>query len=164
MGSHGVGHDWSDLAAAAAALEEHQKWLLFSCSVVSDSLRPHGLQHTRPPCPSPTPGVYSNSCPLSWWCHPTISSSAIAFPSCLQSFPASATLLWEDWVQNCHKPGLSTWVRSKPTLMTSYLWILPLVFLPPHLPQRVVVSISYSKVYISPCFTCSQEAWFAEKS
>ena len=45
-----------------------------SCSVVSDSLWHHGLQHTRPPCPSPTPGVYSNSCPLSWWCHPTISS------------------------------------------------------------------------------------------
>ena len=46
----------------------------FSCSVVSDSLQPHGLQHTRPPCPSPTPGVYPNSCPLSLWCHPTISS------------------------------------------------------------------------------------------
>ena len=46
----------------------------FSCSVVSDSLRPHGLQHTRPPCPSPTPGVYLNSCPLSLWCHPTTSS------------------------------------------------------------------------------------------
>ena len=48
----------------------------FSRSVVSDSLRPHGLQHARPPCPSPTPGVYSNSCPLSRWCHPTISSSS----------------------------------------------------------------------------------------
>ena len=61
----------------------------FSHSVVSDSLWPHGLQHTRPPCPSPTPGVYSNSCPLSWWCHPTISSSVIPFFSCLQSFPTS---------------------------------------------------------------------------
>ena len=58
-------------------------------SVVSDSLRPHGLQHARPPCLSPTPGVYSNSCPLSWWCHPTISSSVIPFFSRLQSFPAS---------------------------------------------------------------------------
>ena len=47
----------------------------FSRSVVSDSLQPHGLQHARPPCPSPTPGVYSNSCPSSWWCHPTILSS-----------------------------------------------------------------------------------------
>ena len=61
----------------------------FSCSVVSDSLWPHGLQHTRLPCPSPTTGVYSNSCPLSRWCHPTISSSVIPFSACLQSFPAS---------------------------------------------------------------------------
>ena len=60
----------------------------FSRSVMSNSLWPHGLQHARPPCPSPTPGVYSNSCPLSWWCHPTISSSVIYFSSCLQSFPA----------------------------------------------------------------------------
>ena len=63
----------------------------FSCSVVSDSLWSHGQQHTRPPCPSPTPGVYSNSCPLSWWYHPTISSSVVPFSSCLQSFPASRT-------------------------------------------------------------------------
>ena len=62
----------------------------FSHSVVSDSLQPHGLQHARPPCPSPTPGVYSNSCPLSWWCHPTISSSVAPF-SCLQSVPTSGS-------------------------------------------------------------------------
>ena len=59
----------------------------FSRSVVSDSLRPHELQHTRPPCPSPTAGVYPNPCPLSWWCHPTIPSS-VPFSSCPQSFPA----------------------------------------------------------------------------
>ena len=63
----------------------------FSCSVVSDSLLPHGLQHAKPPCPSPTPGVYSNSCPLSQWCYPAISSSVIPFSSCLQSFPASGS-------------------------------------------------------------------------
>ena len=63
----------------------------FSCSLVSDSLRPHGLQHTRPPCPLPAPRVYSNSCPLSWWCHPTISSFVIPFSSCLQSFPVSGS-------------------------------------------------------------------------
>ena len=63
----------------------------FSPSVVSDSLRPHGLQHTRPPCPLPTPGVYSNSCPLSRWCHPTISTSVVPFSSCPQSFPASGS-------------------------------------------------------------------------
>ena len=61
----------------------------FSHSVVSYSLWPHRLQHARLPCPSPTPGVYSNSYPLSWWCHPTISSSVIPFSSCLQSFLAS---------------------------------------------------------------------------
>ena len=54
---------------------------------VSDSLRPHGLQHTRPPCPSPTLRAYSNSCPSSRWCHSTISSSVVPFSSCLQSFP-----------------------------------------------------------------------------
>ena len=63
----------------------------FSRSVVSDSLRPHGLQHTRLPCLSPTPGACSNSCPLSWWCHPIISSSVIPFSSCLQSFPTSGS-------------------------------------------------------------------------
>ena len=61
----------------------------FSCSVMSDSLQPHGLQHARSPCPSPVPGVSSNSCPLSQWCHPTISSAVVPFSSCLQSFPAS---------------------------------------------------------------------------
>ena len=65
----------------------------FSCSVVSHSLWPHGLQQTRPPCPSPTPGVYSSSCPLSQWCHPTISSSVAPFSSCLQSFPAPGSFL-----------------------------------------------------------------------
>ena len=61
----------------------------FSCSVVSDSLQPHQLQHDRPPCPSPTPRVYQNSCPLSQWCHSTISSSVVPCSSCLQSFTAS---------------------------------------------------------------------------
>ena len=62
-----------------------------SVTVVSDSLWPHKLQHARPPCPSPTPGVYSNSYPLSRWCHPTISFSVVPFPSCPQSFPASGS-------------------------------------------------------------------------
>ena len=61
----------------------------FSRSVVSNSLQPHGLQHARPPCPSPTPGACSNSCPSRWWCHPTISSSVVPFSFRLQSFPAS---------------------------------------------------------------------------
>ena len=61
----------------------------FSCSVVSDSLRPHESQHARPPCPSPTPRVHPNSCPSSQWCHPAISSSVVPFSSCPQSLPAS---------------------------------------------------------------------------
>ena len=65
--------------------------VLFSHSVVSDSLWPHGLQHARPLCPSPTSGVHPNPCPLSWWCHPTISFSVVPFSSCLQSFPASGS-------------------------------------------------------------------------
>ena len=63
----------------------------FSCSVVSDSLWPHEPQHARPPCPSPTPGAYPNSSPLSWWCHPNTSSSVVPFSSCLQSLPASGS-------------------------------------------------------------------------
>ena len=72
----------------------------FSHSVVSDSLRPHELQHARPPCPSPTPGVHSNSCPSSRWCHPAISFSVIPFSSCPQSllasesFPMSQLFAW----------------------------------------------------------------------
>ena len=58
---------------------------------MSNSLRPHEPQHARPPCPSPTPEVHPNPCPLSWWCHPTISSSAVPFSSCPQSFPASGS-------------------------------------------------------------------------
>ena len=65
----------------------------FSRLVVSDSLRPHGLQHASLPCPSPTPGVYSKSCPSSQWCHPIISSSVVPFCSCFQTFPASGSFL-----------------------------------------------------------------------
>ena len=67
------------------------KTFQFSHSVISDSLQPHGLQHVRPPCPSPTPRVYSDSHLLRWWCHSTISSSVIPFSSCLKSFPGSGS-------------------------------------------------------------------------
>ena len=66
-------------------------FIQFSCSVVSNSLQPHGLQHTWLPCPSPTPRAYPNSCPFHRWCHPTISSSVVPLSSCLQSFPASGS-------------------------------------------------------------------------
>ena len=72
-----------------------------SRSAVFDSLQSHGLLHARPPCPSPTPRVYSNSCPLSRWCHLTISSSVIPFSSCLQSFPASGSFLMNQFFASC---------------------------------------------------------------
>ena len=71
--------------------ESNRTSVQFNHSVVSDSLQTHGLQHARPRCPSPTPGVHPNSCPLSQWCHPTISSSVLPFSSRLQSFPASGS-------------------------------------------------------------------------
>ena len=67
----------------------HKYFTKFSPSVASDSVRPHGLRHARPPCLSLTPGAYSNSCPSRWWCHPTISSFVVPFSSCLHSFSAS---------------------------------------------------------------------------
>ena len=81
---HRVGHDW-----ATNTFTFLFSSVQFSRLVVSDSLRPHELQHARPPCPSPSPRVHSNSCPSSGWCHPAISSSVIPFSSCLQSLPAS---------------------------------------------------------------------------
>ena len=72
-------------------LSESKASVQFSRSVVSDSFRPHESQHARPPCPSQTPRVYSNSCPLSWWCHPAVSSSVVPFSSCPQSLQASGS-------------------------------------------------------------------------
>ena len=87
----------------------------FSCSVVSDSLWPHGLQHARPPCPSPTPGVYSNSCPLSQWCYPTVSSSVIPFSSCLQFFPASRSFpMSQFFISGGQSIGVSAWASVLP--------------------------------------------------
>ena len=73
----------------------------FSHSVMSDSLRPHEPQHARSPCPSPTSGIYPNSCPLSWWCHPTISSSVVPFSSCPQSLPASGSFPMSQLFTSC---------------------------------------------------------------
>ena len=79
-----------------------------SRSVMSDSLQPHGLQHTRLPYPSPNPRAYSNFCPSSWWCHPTISCSVIPFSSCLQSFPASESFpVSQFFAAGCQNIGVS---------------------------------------------------------
>ena len=80
---------------------KHVYSVQFSSSVVSDSLRPHEPQHTRPPFPSPTSGVHPNPCPLSWWCHPTISSSVVPFSSCPQSFPASGSFIMSHLFTSC---------------------------------------------------------------
>ena len=84
--------------------DEVSDWMLLrSPSVASNSLRPHGLQHTRSPCPSPTPRVYPNSCPLSRWCHPAISSSVVPFSSCLRSFPASRSFPMSQFFASGHQ-------------------------------------------------------------
>ena len=92
---------------------------------MSNSLWPHGLQHARLPCPLPTPGACSNSCPSSRWCHPTISSSVVPFSSCLQSFPASGSFLKSQFFasggsvlkfhlqyRTCRRLGFDPWVRK----------------------------------------------------
>ena len=78
-------------------------------------VRPHALQHARPRCPSPTPGVYSNSCPLSRWCHPTISTSVVPFSSCLQSFPASGSFqMSQFFASGGQSIGISAWASVLP--------------------------------------------------
>ena len=95
----GTGVWWATVHGTTKSRTRLSDWTQFSsvqvsCSVMSNSLWPHGLQRSRPPFPLPTPGVYSNSCPLSYWHHLTISSSIIPFFSCLQSFPASGSFQW----------------------------------------------------------------------
>ena len=93
-------------------MESFSTLVHFSHSVVSDSLRPHVLQHARFLCPSPTPGAYSNSCPLSQWCHPTISPSVVPFPSQFQSFPASGSFqMSQFFASGGHKEG---WAQRNP--------------------------------------------------
>ena len=100
----------------------HSLWfssVQFSHSVVSNSLQPHELQHTRLPCPSPAPGAYSDSRPSSWWCHPTISSSVVPFSSCLQSFPGSGSFQMSQFFASGRKStGLSA---SSPSIEHSGL-------------------------------------------
>ena len=101
----------------------HSQFSGFSRSVLSNSLRPHRLQHAKPPCPSPTPEVCPNSCLLSQWCHPTISSSVVPFSSsCLQSFPASGSY----WVSCSHQGAKVLEFQLQPQ---SFQWIFRIDFL-----------------------------------
>ena len=99
--SKGDGGPWGSGLQSWVCPKEKVTFSQFSHSVMSNSLRPHGLQHTSLPCPSPTPRVYSNSCPSHQWCHPTISSSVVPFSSHLQSFPTSGSFqmsqFFESW-------------------------------------------------------------------
>ena len=93
----------------------------FSCSVMSDSLWPNGLQHARLPCPSPTPRAYSNSRPSSRWCHPTISSSVVPFSSCFQSFPASGSFQMSQFFASDRQSiGASAWASVLPVIIQDW--------------------------------------------
>ena len=93
---------------------EHSSFQFIQLSVMFDSSRLHGLQNTRPPCPSPTPGVYSDSCPLNRWCHSPISSSVVPFSSCLQYFPASGSFLMSQFFAS---GGQSTGVSASTSVL-----------------------------------------------
>ena len=110
----------------------------FSLSVMSDSLQPHELQHTRPPCPSPTPGVHSNSCPSSRWCHPAISSSAVPFSSWPRSLPASGSFPMS---QLFAWGGQSTRVSASASVlpMNRYFFTLRSLFVWTHFDQMSVL-------------------------
>ena len=114
------GHTFRPTTQAKVKRIQHRQTtsIQFSPSVVSDSLRLHGLQHARLPCPSPTPWAYSNSCPSSWWCHPTISSSVIPFSSRLRSSTASASFPMSQFFAS---GGHSTGVSASTSVLPIYI-------------------------------------------
>ena len=123
--------------------------LLFSCSVVSSSLQPHGPHHTRPPCPSPTPGACSNSYPSTQWCHPTISSSIVPFSSHLQSFPASGAFpVSQFFTSNGQSIRVSASASVLPVNIQSWfpLRLTDLIFLQPKGLSRVFSSTTIQSI------------------
>ena len=111
---------------------------------MSDSLRPHGLQHARPPCPSPSPGVHTNSRPSSQWCHPAISSSVVPFSSCLQSFPASGSFPMSQLFTSCGQ-SIGVWASASVLPMNIQGWI----------PLRLTDLISLQSKGLSKVFSCT---------
>ena len=134
MALHAAAKPWKHMSLWLNSLFSHSSTLLlFSLSVMSDSLRTHGLQDSWLPCPSPSPGVCSNSCPLSQWCHPTISASVTSFFSCPQSFPASVfsnelalCVRWPKyWNWNSAAASvLSVNIQGVPLISTKGIWLL----------------------------------------
>ena len=143
--------------------------LLLSRSVASDSLWPYGLQHTRLPCPSPSPGAYSNSCPLSQWCHPTISSSVIPFSSCPQSFPASGSFLMSQFFESGSQTiGASASASIFPMNIQDWfpLGLTGLISLQPKGLSRVFSNTTVQKYQFfgaqplyGPTLTCIHDYW-----
>ena len=136
--------------------------VVFTCSVVSDSLWPYGLQHARLPCPSPNPRVCSNSCPLGWWCHPNISSSVIPFSSCPQSFSASGSFPLS---QLFPSGGQNIRVSASVLPMNNQGWfplgLTGLISLHPKGLTRVFFNINFLALSLlySPTFTSIHNYW-----
>ena len=133
----------------------------FSRSVVSDCLRPHGLQHARPPCLSPVPGVYSDPCPLSWWCHPTISSSVVLISSCLQSFPELGSVPVSQFFASALASVLPVNIQDQfPLGWTGWISLLPRDSQEssPTLQLKSINSSALSFLY-SPTFTSIHDYW-----
>ena len=134
-----------------------------SRSVVSDSLRPHESQHARPPCPSPTPGVHSDSCPLSQWCHPAISSSVVPFSSCPHSLPASESFpMSQLFAWDGQSTGVSTLASFLPKITQGWSpleWLLGILCSPQDsqesspTPQFKSINSSVLSLFHSPTLT-----------
>ena len=142
---------WKSKCAFLSTVLSHQHTVnssvQFSGSFVSNSLWPHGLQHPRLPCPSPTPRAYSNSCPSCRWCHPTVSSSVIPFFSCLQSFPASESFpVSQFFASGCQNIGVSASASVLPINIQGWfpLGLTGLI----SLQSKELSGIFYSKVLI----------------
>ena len=130
----------------------------FSCSVMSDSLRPQGLQHIRLPCPSPTRRDCSNSCPLSQWCHPTISSSVIPFSSCLQSFPASGSFPISQFFSGGQSIGVSALASVLPVNIGSPCCPMDSQESSPTSQLKSINYLAFSFLY-SPTLTSIHDYW-----
>ena len=136
------------------------KSVQFSHSVMSNSLQPRGLQHARSPCPSSTPGVYSSSCPLSWWCHLTISFSVVPFSSCLQSFPASGSFQMSQFLASVAE------VLEFQLQHQSFQWVSRVDFLSDWPVWITLLFKGLSRVFSSTivwkhqCFCAQPSLWF----